>query len=101
MALDPPVAVSPVGGGGRTIAPDELTRWTALGLALACADLVGTMSGAVQLASAYATQRHQYGAAIGSFQAVQHLLADAYVLAEGARSATLHAAWAVDALAAG
>ncbi len=58
------------------------------------------MGGAVQLASSYATQRHQYGAAIGSFQAVQHLLADAFVLAEGARSVTLHAAWAVDALAA-
>ena len=42
----------------------------------------------------------QYGRAIGSFQAVQHLLADAYVLTEGSRSVALHAAWAVDALAA-
>jgi alkylation response protein AidB-like acyl-CoA dehydrogenase len=100
MVLDLPVAVSPVGGGGRTIAADGLTRWTALGLTLACADLVGTMSGAVQLARAYAAQRHQYGTAIGSFQAVQHLLADAYVLTEGARSTTLHAAWAVDELVA-
>ncbi len=56
------------------------------------------MGGAVQLATAYATERHQYGAAIGSFQAVQHLLADAFVLTEGARSVTLHAAWAVDEL---
>ena len=79
---------------------DGLTRWTALGLTLGCADLVGTMGGAVQLASGYAAERHQYGAAIGSFQAVQHLLADAYVLTEGARSVTLHAAWAVDELAA-
>jgi hypothetical protein len=38
---------------------------------------------------------------IGSFQAVQHLLADAFVHAEGARSVTLHAAWAVDALPSG
>jgi len=99
MALDPPVAVAPVEGADRTITADGLTRWTALGISLACADLVGTMCGAVQLAGAYAAQRHQYGAAIGSFQSIQHLLADAYVLTEGARSATLHAAWAADALA--
>ena len=46
----------------------------------------------------YATERRQYGAAIGSFQAVQHLLADAFVAMEGSRSISLHAAWAVDAL---
>ena len=45
--------------------------------------------------------RRQYGRSIGSFQAVQHLLADAHVLTEGSRSVTLHAAWAVDALPAG
>lgn len=82
----------------RTITADDLKRWTALGLALACADLVGTMCGAVDLATAYATARKQFETTIGSFQAIQHLLADAYVLSEGARSAALHAAWAVDAL---
>jgi alkylation response protein AidB-like acyl-CoA dehydrogenase len=83
---------------GGSLGAAELAQWTALGLSLTCADLVGAMSGAVQLACAYAAQRRQYGAHIGSFQAVQHLLADAYVALEGARSATLHAAWAVDAL---
>jgi len=82
----------------RPITGDDRMRWTALGLAAACSDLVGAMGGAVQLATAYAAERRQYGAAIGSFQAVQHLLADAFVLSEGARSATLHAAWAVDEL---
>jgi Acyl-CoA dehydrogenase, C-terminal domain len=81
--------------GGETI-----TRWTALGLALTCADLVGVMGGALGLACDYAAERRQYGAPIGSFQAVQHLLADAWVAMEGSRSATLHAAWAVDALGA-
>ena len=56
------------------------------------------MRGAVDLAVDYAADRHQYGAAIGSFQAVQHLLADAFVAMEGSRSVALHAAWAVDAL---
>jgi hypothetical protein len=82
----------------RPLGGDDLTRWSALGLAVACADLVGTMGGAVALATAYAAARRQYGAPIGSFQAVQHLLADAFVLSEGARSATLHATWAVDEL---
>jgi hypothetical protein len=83
---------------GDSISHDDLTRWTALGLALTCADLVGTMRGAVRLASDYAGGRQQYGVAIGSFQALQHLLADAFVVMEGSRSVALHAAWAVDAL---
>jgi alkylation response protein AidB-like acyl-CoA dehydrogenase len=75
----------------------DLTAWTALGLALTSAELVGTMRGAVDLAVTYAKDREQYGTAIGSFQAVQHLLADAFTLMEGSRSIALHAAWAVDA----
>ena len=97
-ALDPSAAVTPVAGAARPITGEGLDRWTALGLSLACADLVGAMGGAVRLATAYAAERRQFGAAIGSFQAVQHLLADAFVLTEGARSTTLHATWAVDEL---
>jgi hypothetical protein len=82
----------------RVISAADLDRWTAFGLALSCADLVGIMDGTIALARDYATVRHQYGAAIGSFQAVQHLLADAVVAAEGSRSIALYAAWAVDAL---
>jgi alkylation response protein AidB-like acyl-CoA dehydrogenase len=37
--------------------------------------------------------------AIGSFQAVQHLLAEAAALLEGCVSVALHASWAVDDLA--
>jgi hypothetical protein len=85
----------------RPLTAGDLTRWTALGLALTCADLVGTMRGAVRLAVDHAGERRQYGKAIGSFQAVQHLLADAHVATEGSRSAALHAAWAADALPAG
>jgi alkylation response protein AidB-like acyl-CoA dehydrogenase len=56
------------------------------------------MRGAVDLACGYAKDRRQYGSPIGSFQAVQHLLADAFVALEGSRSVARHAAWAVDAL---
>ena len=84
--------------GAAPLDDDALARWTALALAVTAAELVGTMAGATELARAYAAERQQYGVAVGSFQAVQHLLADAFTLAEGARSAALHAAWAVDAL---
>jgi alkylation response protein AidB-like acyl-CoA dehydrogenase len=86
--------VTPIG----PITDEAIDRVTTLGLALAAADLVGTMRGAVQLACEYAAGRRQYGVAVGSFQAVQHLLADAHVAMEGSRSIALHAAWAVDAL---
>ena len=62
------------------------------------ADLVGAMRGAIDLAVGYVSVRRQYDAAVGSFQAVQHLLADAHTAMEGSRSAALHGAWAVDAL---
>ncbi len=80
------------------LSPDDRTRWTALALATTTADLVGTMQGALDLSVDYAGQREQYGVPIGSFQAVAHLLAEALVHVEGARTALLHAAWAVDAL---
>jgi len=101
VTLDAAAAVVPLPDGGMVITDQSEARWTALGLALTAADLVGTMRGAVQLAVDYAKERRQYGTPIGSFQAVQHLLADAFVAVEGARSAALHAAWAVDALPAG
>jgi hypothetical protein len=83
---------------GTVLDDSALTAWTAFGLAVTCADLVGVMQGAVDLATGYAAERHQYGVAVGSFQAVQHLLADALVATEASRSVTLHAAWAADAL---
>lgn len=82
----------------RPLTERQRTAWTALGLALTCADLVGTMRGAIELGCSYVDARRQFGVAVGSFQAVQHLLADAQVAMEGSRSVTLHAAWAVDAL---
>ncbi len=100
--VDPasPVSVPGQESGQQSgpLSADDLATWTALGLALTCADLVGTMRGAIDLTVDYAGSRRQYGRPIGSFQAVQHLLADAFVLMEGSRSAALHAAWAVDAL---
>lgn len=97
-AVDAALPAVEIGQQGRPLANDDLARWSALGLALTCADLVGVMRGAIDLSCAYASSRQQFGRPIGSFQAVQHLLADALVLMEGSRSVARHAAWAVDAL---
>jgi alkylation response protein AidB-like acyl-CoA dehydrogenase len=48
------------------------------------------------MAVAYSRERKQYGRAIGSFQALQHLLAERHVLRETAWSAILYAAAAID-----
>ena len=91
-------AVSTNAPDGPVVADAALERCRALALAITVADLVGTMEGALDITSAYAQERQQYGVAIGSFQAVQHLLAEARVLVEGAISVAQYAAWAVDAL---
>ncbi|MFA1545958.1 acyl-CoA dehydrogenase family protein [Actinomadura chokoriensis] len=95
------VPFEPLPGATRRLGAQDIAAWSALALSLTCADLVGTMRGAVELACSYATLREQYGVAIGSFQSVQHMLADAFVAAEGAKSIALHAAWAADTLPAG
>ncbi|MFB4309438.1 acyl-CoA dehydrogenase family protein [Actinomadura sp. GTD37] len=90
--------LAPPPGARRRLGPADIDAWSALALALTCADLVGTMRGAVRLACSYAAVRQQYGVTIGAFQSVQHMLADAFVSAEGSTSIALHAAWAADTL---
>ncbi|MER7276374.1 acyl-CoA dehydrogenase family protein [Dactylosporangium sp. NPDC000244] len=65
------------------------------GLALA-AELVGLGRRMLDLTVAYVKQRHQFGAPVGSFQAVKHHLADALLGLEFAAPEVLAAAWAVE-----
>jgi alkylation response protein AidB-like acyl-CoA dehydrogenase len=55
------------------------------------ADSVGVASKALAMAVDWAGERHQFGRAIGSFQAVSHRCADMLVALEGARSQVLAA----------
>lgn len=68
-------------------------EWQAL-MAVACAGLAAR---AIELAVAYVMERRQFGVPVGSFQAVQHGLAEAAVRAEGGRLLAHRAAWALDA----
>ena len=64
--------------------------------ALACAaQLLGAAERMLELAVAYASQREQFGRPIGSFQAVQHQLADVKVRLEYARPVVYKAAWSL------
>lgn len=81
--------------------PISADRWStvhAMALTAVSADLVGVSAGALDDAVRWAGERVQFGVKIGSFQAIQHLLADSLVRLEGARSCLWHAAWAVDHL---
>jgi len=76
-------------GSGR-----RLTRWWRLAIAV---ETVGTMRAALETTVAYVKNRRQFGRAIGSFQAVQHRLAECAVLVEGSRWLAYEAAHASEA----
>lgn len=63
--------------------------------------LLGSARKLVDLATAYALEREQFGVPIGSFQAVKHHLASALVKIEFARPAVYRAAWSIATGAAG
>jgi alkylation response protein AidB-like acyl-CoA dehydrogenase len=65
------------------------------GLVLAAATGVGLAMGVLAAGASYATQRQQFGKAIGAFQAVKHPLADAAVRADSADAQIAYAAIAV------
>jgi alkylation response protein AidB-like acyl-CoA dehydrogenase len=64
--------------------------------ALTAAWLVGLAQRALDLGVQYATERKQFGVPIGSFQALQHQLADVATDLEGARLVARKALWALD-----
>ena len=74
-----------------------LAEWKAL-MAVAYAGLAHEV---LAMAVAYVKQRHQFGVPVGSFQAVQHGLADAATSVEGARLLAFRAVCALDARTAG
>jgi 3-oxocholest-4-en-26-oyl-CoA dehydrogenase beta subunit len=78
------------GDGGQLIG--SLYTRALVGL---CAVQVGVSERALRLAAGYTTGREQFGRPVGSFQAVQQRMADAFIDVEAIRWTTWHAAWLV------
>jgi alkylation response protein AidB-like acyl-CoA dehydrogenase len=80
-------------GGGTMPNARALDRIRAQATIATCALQVGVSERALELTSAYVRERIQFGVPIGSFQAVQHRLADAYIDVQSMRWVTWRAAW--------
>jgi alkylation response protein AidB-like acyl-CoA dehydrogenase len=81
---------------GSSPSAGAMDRWLALGLSALSAEMVGAAEAGLRGAIEYSKTREAFGVPIGTFQALQHLAADAYVACEGLRSTNNHASWSVD-----
>jgi alkylation response protein AidB-like acyl-CoA dehydrogenase len=79
------------GEAGLALQRDALAR----GALFAAAEQLGVCDRLLEMASAYAGQRRQFGQPIGSFQALKHMLANAKVKLEYARPVVQRAAWSL------
>jgi len=83
--------VGPVGGAWPL-----LERVVHRGVITLCAYMVGASEQIHQMATEFAKQRVQFGRPIGSFQAIQHYLAQTITEIVGADTMTFYAAWTLD-----
>jgi alkylation response protein AidB-like acyl-CoA dehydrogenase len=82
------IVLGPAGDFGRVVATWKM---------LSAAALVGLADRALAIGLTYVTERRQFGVPIGSFQAVQHGLADLPALIDGGRMLAHKAAWSAAA----
>ena len=86
-------AANILGGEGKGWPIIEKTKDVAT--VAACAYLVGLSQMDFDVTLNYAKERVQFGRPIGSFQAIQHKLADAVIDVDGSRFITYKAAWSL------
>lgn len=70
-----------------------LRQWARVAIAAECA---GAAQAAIAVTVAHVKERFAFGRAIGSYQAVQHRLAQCHQIARAMRFLALHAAWSGD-----
>jgi 3-oxocholest-4-en-26-oyl-CoA dehydrogenase beta subunit len=92
VTLDGAVVTEQLPGDGRKIV-ESLHARALVGL---CAIQLGVTERALRLAASYTTEREQFGRPIGSFQAVQQRMADAFIDVEAIRWTMWQAAWLLD-----
>ncbi len=93
-----PLADRSASRGDRAVVGDasEFARLLDEWRVLTAAALVGIAGRAMRMGVDYVSERHQFGRPIGSFQAIQHGLADLPALIDGGRFLVHKAAWAFD-----
>ncbi|GAC1306868.1 MAG: acyl-CoA dehydrogenase family protein [Vulcanimicrobiaceae bacterium] len=95
VTFDDAPAEATIGAAGSGL--DLLERGHDHAVAALCAEAVGIMSVMLETTVAYTKQRRQFGVPIGSFQALQHRMAEMFVEVELARSMAYLAALRLDA----
>ncbi|WP_031483470.1 acyl-CoA dehydrogenase family protein [Streptomyces bicolor] len=92
-SLDPARSLTPLDPGGELLSPDPPTAQALAYARLAtAAQALGVGLALLDRTVTYVRQRTQFGAPVGSFQAVKHRLADAKIALEFARPLVLGAA---------
>jgi alkylation response protein AidB-like acyl-CoA dehydrogenase len=79
-----------IGSVGQGLVP--LEKAVDVAIAALCAEALGIMNALNQATLAYLKSRKQFGVAIGTFQALQHRMAEMFIAEEQARSMTIIAA---------
>jgi alkylation response protein AidB-like acyl-CoA dehydrogenase len=72
---------------------EAVERVVEVATALNCATVAGLCEGATRITAAYVSEREQFGARIGTFQAVGQRMADSYIDTQGAHLTARQAAW--------
>jgi alkylation response protein AidB-like acyl-CoA dehydrogenase len=80
----------------RPLPAADYARWRDRAYACLAAEMVGTARRIFEMALAYAKERKQFDVPIGSFQAIQHKLADMSLALERATAAVHYAAMTID-----
>jgi alkylation response protein AidB-like acyl-CoA dehydrogenase len=94
--LTPAWRVEDLPAGSNVAGPDVADQIRLRGAVLTAAVQLGLAEGALELATAYAKERQQFGKVIGSFQAVKHLCADMVARVEVCRAAVYMAGVCLD-----
>jgi Acyl-CoA dehydrogenase, C-terminal domain len=80
----------------QPLAAADYARWRDRAFACMAAEMVGAARRIFEMALAYAKERKQFDVPIGSFQAIQHKLADMSLALERATAAVHYAAMTID-----
>ncbi len=76
----------------------EIVSWlTDRVMAAICSMQTGVCEEALAITARYVSEREQFGSKLGTFQAVGHRIADAYIDTEGIRLTAMQAVWRLDA----